>query len=122
MHYRKLFNSPYLSAIDIESGDRNVTIVEVRQETVKNQSGEEICPVLFFNEFTKGLVMNKTNAKRIAAMYGTETENWKGKSLTLYPSEANFGNEVVPCIRVRANAPVVVAAVVANGAPAPAVA
>jgi hypothetical protein len=118
--YRKLFVSPYVAACDLES-DRSVTIKEVKQEEVKNESGTDVCPIVYFAELPKPLVMNKTNAKRIATMYGPDTDHWIGKQVTLYASETTYRGEVVPCVRVRPNPPVVsVAAAVATSAAVPA--
>jgi hypothetical protein len=50
-------------------------------------------------------VLNRTNAKRIAKLYGPDTDKWLGKPITLYPSECDFGDETVPCLRVRPEAP-----------------
>jgi hypothetical protein len=57
--------------------------------------------VLFFEEFTRGFVLNRTNLKRIIDLHGKETDEWMGKQITLYPSETEFGGRTVDCIRVR---------------------
>ena len=56
---------------------------------------------MYFLEVPRGLVLNRTNVKRIINLYGNDTDQWTGKKLTLYPSEADFAGNVVPCIRVR---------------------
>lgn len=104
MDYRKLFVSPYVAACDLET-DRNVTIKEVKQEEVKNESGSDVCPIVYFAELPKPMVMNKTNAKRIATIYGPDTDAWIGRQVTLYASETTYRGEVVPCVRVRPNPP-----------------
>jgi hypothetical protein len=58
-----------------------------------------------FQEFDRGMVINRTNLKRIIAMYGNETDTWVGKRITLYESETDFNGRTVPCIRVREKKP-----------------
>ena len=53
----------------------------------------------------KRWVLNKTNAKTIAKLYGTETDNWTGKRITLFPTTCEMKGETVDCIRVRAEVP-----------------
>ena len=63
--------------------------------------------VLEFEGKEKKLACNKTNARTIAAMLGDETDNWKGKEITLYndPTVA-MGDQIVGGIRVQYMPPV----------------
>jgi len=99
-HVDTFFSSPFLKAGCLEGKDKTYTISGV--EAAKVGQGDDVRPVVHFREIDKGLVLNKTNAKRICARYGKETEGWEGKTVTLYPSETEFGGETVECIRVRA--------------------
>ncbi len=36
--------------------------------------GKDELPVLSFTDYDKGLVLNKTNTKKIASIHGTETQ------------------------------------------------
>lgn len=103
MNLRDLFPSNYVAASDLHGKDVPVVIARIGIEKVGTD--QEDRPVLFFNGMGKGLVLNKTNAKRIAKMYGEAVEAWVGKAITLYGSETDFQGETVPCIRVRADAP-----------------
>lgn len=100
MDYRKLFKSDWFTAADIEDGELEVTIRAVSVEKVKNQSGEEERPAVHFDGH-KPLVLNKTNAKAIAAKHGADADEWKGKKVTLKESVTTFGGEEVPCVRVK---------------------
>lgn len=51
------------------------------------------------------LLLNKTNAKTIARLYGNNPTAWIGKLITLFPSQTSVGGEDVDCIRVRNEAP-----------------
>lgn len=101
-----LFPSKWICAADLNGKDVNVQIKQIMaaEEVGKDK---ETKPVLFFTGMPKGMVMNKTNAKRIAGLYGKETDNWIGKWITLYPSECEFGDETVDCIRIRKVAPTI---------------
>lgn len=99
MNVNTLFPSKFVAAGDLIGQDVTVTIASVKVEEVGADGDKK--PVLYFAGMTKGMVMNRTNAKRISTMYGTEVEGWVGKSVTLYPSETEFGGDTVPCIRVR---------------------
>ena len=76
----RLFPSKYLKHDDIADGE-TVTISEVRVEEVGQDKQEK--PVLYFNEHHKGAILNVTNARAIAKVYGDEESDWQGKKLTL---------------------------------------
>lgn len=96
-----MFRSEWFTAAEIENGTIDVTIKRVTVETVKNQAGEDQCPAVWFQEHPKALVLNKTNAKAIAAKHGTDADEWVGKKITLRESVTSFGGEEVPCVRVK---------------------
>jgi hypothetical protein len=60
-------------------------------------------PVVYFRGKDKGVVLNKTNGNKIAALVGSkDTEDWAGCQIRLYATETEFGGETVECIRVKA--------------------
>ena len=103
-NYLALFPSKWLAAADLDGQDKPVQIKQIIPSEEVGQSKDKR-PVLYFTGLEKGMVLNKTNAKRIAKLYGNNTDEWIGKSITLYPSECDFGDETVPCLRVRPEAP-----------------
>lgn len=103
-NYALLFPSKWLAAADLMGEDRIVQVKQIIPSEEVGQSKDKR-PVVYFQGVEKGLVLNKTNAKRIAKLYGPDTDKWIGKSITLYPSECDFGDETVPCLRVRPEAP-----------------
>lgn len=109
MNVRTLFPSNYVAAADLCRRDVPVVIARVVQEEVGKE--KELCPILYFANMKKGLVLNRTNAKRIVAMYGDDCDGWIGKPITLYESETEFSGETVPCIRVRQEPPTLAVAV-----------
>lgn len=114
-----MYDSDYLGAWNLVNGkgeqiDVTVTILRVEAKEIgapktageeRQRSKKDRCPVLYFEGKELGFVVNKTNGKTIAGMYGTKTEQWIGKKITLYPTTTKFGREIVDCIRVRPTVP-----------------
>src|SRR6185437_8452532 len=97
MELATIFPSKYLKASDLQS--REVTVKISRAEIEK--LGDDSKLILYFDGKNKGLVTNKTNADRIAHVYGNNTDDWLGNEIILYPDMVNFQNRVVEAIRVR---------------------
>ena len=94
------FPSDYLKAADIPPGRQiGVTIQSVEIEQIgKNKESR---PIVYFQGKDKGLVLNKTNAKKITAIVGSpETANWSGRQIALYRTTVEFSGEQVEAIRV----------------------
>jgi len=79
-----------------------VEITEVKTESVMNADGRnEECLVAHLKD-QKPLIVNKTNAKVIAKVAGSNyIEDWKGKQIALYISNVKAFGELVEAIRVR---------------------
>jgi hypothetical protein len=105
--YRSMFDNPWLKAWDLGGKDATLTIERVAAGTIENPKDKtkKQLPVVYFKGWSKPLGLNKTNAKTVAALYGTMTETWAGKSITLYPSRTTMGDEEMDCIRVRPRIP-----------------
>jgi len=106
--YRQMFDREYVAAYDLPEGkDIVVTIskVTVAQLPVAGTSKTQKRPIVFFEGRDKGMVLNKTNGKTIAALYGPKVEAWTGKQIVLFVVEVPFGAEIVPAIRVRPSVP-----------------
>jgi len=104
--YRSMFDRDYIGSWDLNGRDVVVTIAKVEAKELTSQGNRKTRkPVVFFEGKEKGLALNKTNAKAVAGMYGTKTEEWVGKKITLYPTQTAFGHETVDCIRVRPSIP-----------------
>ena len=105
MDIRTAFPSKYLRAADIlglPSKTIRLKMAQLKHETMKTKGGdEESKPVLFFMGAKKGMVLNKTNADRIAHHYGWDTDQWLGKPVDLYVAEVEAFGEQVDAIRVK---------------------
>lgn len=114
LDYRAYFDSNCLRVWHLNGQDRVFKIVRCNRQTSEMVSGgkREIKkqPRLELAD-TKGkpiplpLLLNKTNAKTIARLYGNKPGEWAGKMITLYPSVTSVGGEDVDCIRVRNEVP-----------------
>lgn len=112
MHVKNLFPGKYLGAHHLNGRDAALTIERLAHEVIKTERGEEKRWVAYFvevkakdGEERKRLVLNRTNAETIAAMHGSETDNWIGKRITVYPDRVNAFGKTVDAIRIRATPP-----------------
>lgn len=113
MKVREAFPSEYLAAEDLPEGkDAPLTIhkMELTKVWLKGKQSEKL--VMHFVEMQKRegveqkkLVTNKTNATTVAKLYGSEMDNWPGKTVALYRTTTKLGRETVPCIRIREQPP-----------------
>ena len=106
-HYKKLINPDYLGAYSLDPGqDMILTIKSVGREMITGTGGKkEECPVCHWAENQKPMILNVTNMKTIAKMYGPYIENWAGKQVQLYATTTKFGGDVVECLRIRKDPP-----------------
>lgn len=93
---------PYLSGEMLQGREVTLTIRDVRRETVTSDRGSEQKLAVVFQERPKPLLLNKTNAKRLAKLFGPETTRWTGQRVTLYPEEVKAFGEMRATIRVKA--------------------
>jgi hypothetical protein len=99
MKVTELFPGKWLKADDLEGRPQLVTIESVKLEPV--EEGKPPKPVLMFRGMTQGLILNKTNGQAIAAFLGEEADQWVGKKIVIFPTQAGFQGKMVACIRVR---------------------
>jgi hypothetical protein len=99
MKITEAFPSKYLSAPDLHNRDVKVVIARIEMEKIGRENDEK--PVLYFTKSKKGLVLNKTNGKTIAAAYGDDTDQWEDREIILFSMMVQFGDEMVDSIRVK---------------------
>lgn len=98
---------PYFGEQDFTAPDevKTVTIASHSIEPVQNESGKSRKGVLRFREHVKPLILNVTNSKTIAKLYGKDADGWIGKRIALYfDPNVRFGREMVGGVRVKAAA------------------
>ena len=105
-HWKVLINPLYIGAYMVDK-DTTVKITKVVREIVKGENGKsEECTIAYL-EGTKPFILNRTNSKTIAKLYGTPyIEDWIGKLITLFPTTTKVAGETVECLRIRPTKPV----------------
>ncbi len=99
----QLFPSRWLKSSDIGSSPRTATISRIDFELIGRD--QEKKAVLSFQNTTKRMILNRTNAQILANLYGKELKNWVGKRITLYCAEVQFRGTPCLAVRIREQAP-----------------
>lgn len=108
-HYRKVFDSPYLSAADIVEPVA-LTIRCVQVETDKTKKTKDKMNTAYFaereiraGEPLKPMILNATNSKMVAKITGSPfLEDWNGVTVEIYVDHnVRFGRETVEGLRIR---------------------
>jgi len=101
-HWKRLMNPDYIGAYSLPEGeDLTVTIDYVVREQITGTGGKkEECTVAHLVK-NKPFILNATNSKSIAKLYGVYIEDWAGKKITLYATTTRMGGETVECLRIR---------------------
>ncbi len=102
-HWKLLQNNDYIGAYWLPPGeDVTVTIDYVVREVITGTGGKkEECSVAHLKNGVKPFILNATNSKTIAKLYGNYIEDWAGKKITLYASTAKLAGDTVECLRIR---------------------
>lgn len=102
-HWKLLMNPDYIGAYWLPPGeDVTVTIDFVQREVITGTGGKkEECSVAHLKNGVKPFILNATNSKTIAKLYGPYIEDWAGKKITLYASTAKLAGDTVECLRIR---------------------
>lgn len=125
MHFKLLNPSKYLGAADFEAPDwkhgkeptltiRKVVLEQMEGEPPKGPDGKplqgpdgkplpaptEMKGMITVDESPKGWLMNVTNARCLATMFGNETNTWIGKRVALHTEQVMSFGEWVPGVRI----------------------
>lgn len=112
-HYRKAFDSPYLSSADIVE-PTTLTISRVTLELDKTKKTKDLFNTAYFTEkfirkgeALKPMILNATNSKTMKKL--TETpfiDDWKDVKVTVYVDHnVRFGKETLEGLRISPNKP-----------------
>ncbi len=105
-HWRSLGPDPrYLAAYQLGGKEVTVTIDKVVAERVTGQDGKtDTCRVMYFQGAKLPFICNVTNGTTVAKLDGNDTDAWKGKAITLYPTTIidKRTKETIECIRFKA--------------------
>lgn len=112
VNINNVFTSDYLRAADLEEKPHLVTIKDAGMVTMQDNTQKIL---VTFNEFERGLLLNKTNAYNLSEYLGPDTDSWIGQQTVLFTAWVDFQGKSVEAIRVRKPKPQA-----AKAAPAPA--
>jgi len=101
-----LYGSTYLTAGDLHSEQPRRKIGKVDLVELKEKDGTAKRKFLVYLEGTeKPLVLNKTNATKLAAAYGKDRSKWIGVGVELYAEMTGLGKEGVRLRPLKPTAP-----------------
>lgn len=112
-HYRKAFNSPYLSSADITE-PTVLKIKRVRLEPDKTKKRKDVFNTAYFEEkeirpgeTLKPMILNATNSRTMRNLSGSPfIEDWNDIYVTIYvDSNVRFGADTVEGLRISTEPP-----------------
>jgi len=112
-HYRKAFNSPYLSAADI-TAPTVLTIKKVSLDADKTKKTKERFNTAYFveseirqGEPLKPMILNAGNSKALKTLAGTPfIDDWANLKVTVYVDPSvRFGKDTVEGLRISSIVP-----------------
>lgn len=112
-HFRKAFNSPYLSSADIVEPTA-LTVARVTLEKDKTKKTKDLFNTAWFvereirpGEPLKPMILNATNSKTMKGLTGSAfLEDWVGVRVTVYVEpNVKFGSQLMDGLRISPAAP-----------------
>lgn len=112
-HYRKAFDSPYLSSADIVEPTM-LTVSHVSLEKDRTKKTQDMFNTAHFaekelrpGEKLKPMILNASNSKTMKALANSPfIDDWKGIKITVYVDHnVRFGRETVEGLRISPHAP-----------------
>jgi hypothetical protein len=97
MKLSEAFPSNFLKSEDL--GDRDVPVIISTADM--DMVGNERKLILTFQGKKKSMICNKTNAGRIAYMYGDDTDGWIGKEIMLTSEFVEYQGKTVKGLRIK---------------------
>ena len=101
-NFDQLYPGRFLKAGILDGKKVILSIDSVLHEKLEGEKGEELKAIMSFAERDMQLVLCKTNALCIKAMFGPLLAGWKGKKVTLYEGKVEVAGPMKgqPCIRI----------------------
>lgn len=114
-HFRKAFDSPYLSSADIV-GPTVLTVARVTLEVDRTKKTKDLFNTAWFaerelrpGEKLKPMILNATNSNTLKKLTGSPfIEDWQNLKVTVYVDpNVRFGKEVMEGLRISPKTPAV---------------
>lgn len=112
-HYRKAFNSPYLSSADIVE-PTILTVQRVALEPDKTKKTKDLFNTAYFKEkeirpgeALKPMILNAVNSRTLKDLTGSHfIDDWQSVPVTIYVDHnVRFGRDTVEGLRISSEAP-----------------
>lgn len=100
MNISKNISGDYLSATDVEDGDKIKFLDEGTSHTFDNR--EAITFKVSLNGVEKKYTPNKTTLRNLATAWGAETKDWVGKSATCEKIKSNIKGKLMTVLYLTA--------------------
>ena len=103
MNATALLPGDFITAAEFGGKTPTLTITDARLVKVFDEKtgGDKQKGTIFFRETPRGWILNRTNVLCLMAMFGSETNDWNGKRVTLAAELVQFGRDRVLGIRVK---------------------
>jgi hypothetical protein len=91
-----IYGSKYFSVTDLHGKQPRLKIGKVDVAELKDKDGSTKRKfIVYFDGVEKPLVLNKTNATKLAVAYGKDRSKWIGVTVDLYAEMTSLGKEGV---------------------------
>lgn len=113
IHYRKAFNSPYLSSADI-TAPTVLTVARVRLEPDKSKKSKDLFNTAYFTEKEirpgeklRPMILNATNSRTMKALTGSAfIDDWNDVPVTIYVDpNVRYRGDTVEGLRISTEKP-----------------
>lgn len=104
-HWKKLHNPDYLGAYLLDDPTMIVEIKKVEKRQIMGADGKKDDAVVAELVGQKPMILNATNMKTIASLYGNYIEDWVGKKITLFVANVKAFGTVTEALRVASEVP-----------------
>lgn len=104
-HWKKLHNPDYLGAYSLDDPTLVVEIKKVEKRQIMGADGKKDDAVVAELVGQKPMILNATNMKTIASLYGNYIEDWVGKKITLFVANVKAFGTVTEALRVAGEIP-----------------
>lgn len=104
-HWKKLHNPDYLGAYSLDDPTMVVEIKKVEKRQIMGADGKKDDAVVAELVGQKPMILNATNMKTIASLYGNYIEDWVGKKITLFVMNVKAFGTTTEALRIAAEIP-----------------
>lgn len=107
MRVSDLFPTKYLRGADLAGHAVTVTIELILLESFYDQESKSPVkkPVLYFTGKSKGLILNKSLAYKLASFLGEDMDGWRGRQIVIFTEKRSVYGDVKDVFTARAAQP-----------------